>query len=141
MDIFYFFKIFFIIYCSLFRLTHKECIMSISCGMSLRLKESIKIPERWLHISVCFHLLKSHLSKNFYKLLFSFHQNMKITILYFSTFWVRIEFFKMGLLPWSIGNHCACQISNKFNSILSILRSFWNDKMSFSFLFNKLSLL
>jgi hypothetical protein len=141
MDIFYFFKILFIIYSSFFRLTDKKCIMSISCGMSLRLKEGIKIPKRWLYISVCFHLFKPHLSKNLYELLFSFHQNMKITILYFSTLWIRIEFFKMSLFPWSIRNHSACQISNKFNSILSVLRSFWNYKMSFSFLFNEFSLL
>jgi len=65
---------------------------------------------------------------------------MKISILDFSTFGVWIEFFEVSLLPWTVWNHCACKISNKLDSGFSVLRTFRNNEMSLSFLFDQLSL-
>lgn len=140
MNILDFLEVLFVINSCLFWFTDKECIMSISGWMGLRLEKSIKVPERWLYVTIGFHFLESHLCENFNKLLFSFHKNMKISILNFSTFWVWIELFEVSLLPWAIRDHCACKISDKFNSGFSVLRTFWNDEMSLSFLFDQLSL-
>lgn len=134
MNILDFFEILFVVNSCLFWFTNEESIMGVSGWMGLRLEKCIKVPERWLNITISFHFLESHLCKNLNKLLFSFHKNMKISILDFSTFWVWIEFFEVSLLPWTIWNHCACKISNELNSGFSVLRSFRDDEMSFSFL-------
>jgi hypothetical protein len=114
--------------------------MSISCWMSLRLEKSVKVPEWWFNVTICFHFLESHLCEDLNKLLFSFHQNVKISVLDFSTLWIWIEFFETSLLPWTVRNHCACEISYKLNSWFSVLRTFWYYEMSFSFLFDQFSL-
>lgn len=111
-NILYLFKILFVLDSGLFGLTDKESVMGISCRMCLRLEKSIKIPERRLNISVSFHFLESHLSQDLNKLLFSFHQNMKVTIFDFGTFWVRIELFEMSLFPRPICDHWAGEVSD-----------------------------
>ena len=134
MNILDFFKILFVVNSCLFWFTNEESIMSVSGWMGLRLEKSIKVPERWFNITIGFHFLESHLCENLNKLLFSFHKNMKVSILDFSTFWVWIEFFEVSLLPWTIWNHSACKISNELDSGFPVFRSFWDDEMSFSFL-------
>lgn len=134
MNILDFFEILFVVNSCLFWFTNEESIMSVSGWMGLRLEKSIKVPERWFNITIGFHFLESHLCENLNKLLFSFHKNMKVSILDFSTFWVWIEFFEVSLLPWTIWNHSACKISNELDSGLPVFRSFWDDEMSFSFL-------
>ena len=141
MNILNFFEILFIINSCLFWLTDEECIMSISGWMSLWLEKSVKVPKRRFHITISFHFLESHFCKNLDKLLFSFHKDVKISVLDFSTFWVRIKFFEMGLFPWTIRNHSTCEISDELNSWFSVFRTFRNYEVSFSFLFNQLSLL
>lgn len=129
----------FFINSSLFWLWHEESIMCISSRMSLRLKQCIKIPEWRLHISVCLHLFKSHVSQNFFKLLSCFHQNMKISIFNFRTFCFRIKFFEVQLCPSFICNHCACKLGGELNFLLFVAWTLLNYEISLWLFFNQFS--
>lgn len=86
MNVFDFFKILFVINSSFFWLADKESIMSVSGRMGLRLEKSVKVPKRGFNITISFHLLESHFSENLNKLLFGFHEDMKVTVLDFCAF-------------------------------------------------------
>ena len=99
MSLFDLFHILFVLNLRLFGVRNEECVVSVSSRMSLRLEQCIEIPERAFNISIGFHLLESHLSQNLFKLLPSFHENVQIAVLNFSSFGVRVEVFELTLLP------------------------------------------
>lgn len=109
--------------------------MGISSRMSLRLEQSIEIPERAFHISIGLHLLEAHFSKNFRNLLLSLHQDMQVSILDFSTFGIRIEIFELAVLPGPVCDHCAGDLRFKNCFPFTILLTLLDDKVSLLFLF------
>jgi hypothetical protein len=116
---------------------NEKSIVRIPGRMSLGLEESVEIPKGAFDISICLHLLETHLKQDFYELLAGFHEHVQISILYLESLGGGVKFLELDLFPRLVSNHSASYLWDKLYLLLSVLLSFCDDKCCVLLLFDQ----
>mmetsp|Transcript_19612 Transcript_19612/g.28953 ORF Transcript_19612/g.28953 Transcript_19612/m.28953 type:complete len:206 (-) Transcript_19612:604-1221(-) len=104
------------------RLLDEKGIMCISRGVTLRLEQGIKVPERTLHPLVGRHFLESHLHQNLTEFGPNLEKRMKVSSSYLFSNSKEVVRFERSTFPRSRIKHFFGQIScllDTFGSIFS----------------------
>ena len=71
--------------------------MHVSSWMTLRLEQSVKVPERTFYISIGWHLSESHLQENLLELFAYLHQRVTMSSSLYRTICIEIVLFVSAL--------------------------------------------
>jgi hypothetical protein len=116
------------------RIGDKERVVSIARRMLLRLEKRVEIPETALDKIVCRHLSEPHLEEDLSELCPNFEQGVQVTTFGHLATRVKVESFKLFLLPQPTRNHVSCQVRFLFFDTCCEAWSFRHDVVRY-FLF------
>mmetsp|Transcript_1816 Transcript_1816/g.2637 ORF Transcript_1816/g.2637 Transcript_1816/m.2637 type:complete len:231 (-) Transcript_1816:248-940(-) len=92
-------------------LVEEEGVVSVPCGMLLRLEESVEIPETGLDVVVCGHFLKAHLGEDLTELRTDLQEGMQMAAGNGTTHGIEVVSLELLALPGSLSHHVGKHIS------------------------------
>ena len=125
----------------------EECIVHITSGVTLRLEESVKVPERAFYELACWHLVETHFEENLAELGADLQKRVQVTTLRDLTLSIEVEFLEFCIFPCTASNHVHSEIGLELLPLWSEVRSLCNlialvsgniDQLPFLHLFHNL---
>lgn len=104
-------------------LLQEECIVHVTSGVTLRLEEGVKVPERALNELASWHLVEAHFKENLAELSADLEKRVQVATLRDLTLSIEIEFLEFSIFPCPASNHVHSEISLELLPLWSKVRS------------------
>jgi len=93
----------------------EESIVHVTSGVTLRLEQSVEIPERALYESGGRHLIEPHAQKNLTELRSDLHQRVQVTTSGVTSSRLPVLLLELLLFPRSRADHVSSECGRKLN--------------------------
>jgi len=90
---------------------NEECVVHVSCWVTLWLEKCIEVPEGAFNVPVSRHFLETHFQEDFLELLTNLHERMTVTTMAHCSLCIEIIVFKLLVLPIARPQHFRGQVS------------------------------
>ena len=93
------------------RLLQEECIVHVTSGVTLRLEEGVKVPERAFNELASWHLVEAHFEENLAELSAYLEKRVQVATFRDLTLSIEIKFLEFSIFPCTTSNHVHSEIS------------------------------